>query len=40
MDEIPVSDLSLKDLESLKKRTFQIMSNKLIEYKASWIRND
>jgi 1-acyl-sn-glycerol-3-phosphate acyltransferase len=38
MNEIPVQGLSLADLGSLKKKAHDLMRNKLIEYRASWIR--
>ena len=37
LDEIPVAGLTLADLPALKQKTFQIMSEKLREYGASWI---
>jgi 1-acyl-sn-glycerol-3-phosphate acyltransferase len=38
LDEIPVTGLVNGDTESLKEKVFEIMSKKLVEYKASWIR--
>jgi 1-acyl-sn-glycerol-3-phosphate acyltransferase len=37
LDEIPVKDLTIKDAQSLKQKVYEIMENKLIEYKATWI---
>jgi 1-acyl-sn-glycerol-3-phosphate acyltransferase len=38
LDEIPVAGLTMSDMQQLKQKTFEIMSKKLTEYKASWIR--
>jgi 1-acyl-sn-glycerol-3-phosphate acyltransferase len=40
LEEIPVAGLTTGDLQALKQKTFDILSNKLREYKASWIRPD
>ncbi len=37
LDEIPVTGLVNSDTESLKEKVFEIMSKKLLDYKASWI---
>ena len=37
LDEIPVTGLVNSDTESLKEKVFEIMSKKLVDYKASWI---
>ena len=38
LEEIPVYDLTLDDVEKLKKKVYSIMEEKLIAYKASWIK--
>lgn len=38
LQEIPVDGLTLDDVDFLKEKVFKIMEDKLIEYKASWIR--
>jgi 1-acyl-sn-glycerol-3-phosphate acyltransferase len=38
LDEIPVAGLTLNDMSKLKQKVFDIMSEKLREYNASWIR--
>jgi 1-acyl-sn-glycerol-3-phosphate acyltransferase len=38
LEEIPVRGLNLEDVEMLKKKVYSIMEDKLIEYKASWIK--
>lgn len=38
LDEIPVDGLTLADVDMLKKKVYLIMEEKLIEYKASWIK--
>jgi 1-acyl-sn-glycerol-3-phosphate acyltransferase len=38
LDEIPVDGLTISDLPALKQKVYNIMEKKLIEYKASWIR--
>jgi 1-acyl-sn-glycerol-3-phosphate acyltransferase len=40
MEEIPVENLSLADVNQLKEQAFKIMENKLREYNASWIANE
>lgn len=37
MDEIPVSGLTVKDMEELKKRVYGLMERKLVAYRAAWI---
>jgi 1-acyl-sn-glycerol-3-phosphate acyltransferase len=37
LQEIPVQGLTQEDLPALKEQVYQLMWNKLIEYKASWI---
>ncbi len=39
LDEIPVEGLTLKDVKELKDKVYKIMEAKLIEYKASWIKD-
>ena len=38
LDEIPVDGLTIKDVKDLKEKVYKIMEEKLIEYKASWIK--
>ncbi|MBP6024033.1 MAG: 1-acyl-sn-glycerol-3-phosphate acyltransferase [Ferruginibacter sp.] len=38
LDEVPVEGMSLKDVTTLKDTVYKIMEEKLIEYKASWIK--
>jgi 1-acyl-sn-glycerol-3-phosphate acyltransferase len=38
LDEIPVAGLTMNDMSKLKQKTFDNMSEKLQEYKASWIK--
>jgi 1-acyl-sn-glycerol-3-phosphate acyltransferase len=38
LDEIPVEGLTLKDVKQLKEKVYAIMEEKLVAYKASWIR--
>ena len=38
MQEIPVENLTLADVNYLKEKAFKIMEKKLLEYNASWIR--
>lgn len=38
LDEIPVAGLTMSDIELLKNKTCQLMKEKLISYKASWIK--
>jgi 1-acyl-sn-glycerol-3-phosphate acyltransferase len=40
LDEISVEGLTLKDLRMLKQKTYNIMEDALIRYRASWIRSD
>ncbi|MEP7239228.1 MAG: lysophospholipid acyltransferase family protein [Ferruginibacter sp.] len=37
--EVPVVGLTLDDVDVLRERVFKIMEEKLIEYKASWIKD-
>ena len=39
LDEIPVAGLSPDDMTILKQRVYSVMEQKLIEYKAAWIRS-
>jgi 1-acyl-sn-glycerol-3-phosphate acyltransferase len=39
LDEIPVAGLTLKDADRLKQQVYDIMEQKLIEYRASWIKS-
>jgi 1-acyl-sn-glycerol-3-phosphate acyltransferase len=38
LDTIEVANLSFDDLPALKDKVYRLMENKLIEYRASWIR--
>ena len=38
LEEIPVAGLSVHDANRLREKVFQIMQNKLRDYKVSWIR--
>jgi len=38
--EIPVEGLMIDDVPWLKQKVYRIMEKKLMEYKASWIRNE
>ena len=38
LQEIPVDRLTLDDVDFLKEKVFKIMEDKLVKYKASWIR--
>ena len=38
LDEIPVDGFTINDIALLKEKVFRIMEDKLIQYKASWIR--
>jgi 1-acyl-sn-glycerol-3-phosphate acyltransferase len=38
LEEIPVEGLGLDDVELLREKVYKIMEEKLIEYKASWIK--
>ena len=38
LEEVPVAGLSIDDVQALKQKVYSIMENKLIEYKAAWIR--
>jgi len=38
LDEIPVNDLTMKDVGKLKEKVYVIMESKLREYAAEWIR--
>lgn len=40
LDEISVAGLTLRDIPSLRKKTYNIMEDALIRYRASWIRSD
>ena len=39
LKEFPVEGLTMKDLPALKKRVFNYMEEKLLTYKASWIKS-
>jgi 1-acyl-sn-glycerol-3-phosphate acyltransferase len=39
LEEIPVDGLTLADVEMLKRKVYLIMEEKLVEYKASWIKS-
>lgn len=39
LEEIPVAGLTIADIPFLKQKVHDIMKNKLVEYKASWINN-
>ena len=38
LDEIPVDGFTINDIALLKEKVFRIMEDKLLQYKASWIR--
>jgi len=38
LQEIPVTGLTINDVKMLKEQVYKIMEEKLIEYKASWIK--
>lgn len=38
LEEIPVDGLTTKDVKYLKDKVYKVMEEKLIEYKASWIK--
>ena len=38
VEEISVEGLSLDDLQLLKKKVYDIMEQKLVDYQASWIK--
>lgn len=38
LEEIPVAGLRLEDVEKLKAQVYRVMEDKLIEYRASWIK--
>lgn len=38
LDEIPVAGLTAADVPALKQKVFDVMENRLIRYRASWIR--
>jgi 1-acyl-sn-glycerol-3-phosphate acyltransferase len=38
LEEIPVDGLTLDDVDFLREKVYKIMEEKLIEYKASWIK--
>jgi 1-acyl-sn-glycerol-3-phosphate acyltransferase len=40
LNEIPVEGLTIADLTKLKEKVYEIMENKLKEYKVTWIKSD
>ncbi|MFN8251768.1 MAG: lysophospholipid acyltransferase family protein [Ferruginibacter sp.] len=40
LDEIPVDGYRLEDTKKLKEKVYQLMEEKLVAYKASWISNE
>jgi 1-acyl-sn-glycerol-3-phosphate acyltransferase len=38
LEEIPVEGLTIADVQALKQKVYRIMEEKLIEYKAPWIK--
>ena len=38
LEEIPVEGLTIKDVKDVKDKVYKVMEEKLIEYKASWIK--
>ena len=38
LEEVPVEGLTLQDVKTLKEKVYQLMEEKLIAYKASWIQ--
>ena len=39
LDEISVEGLTTEDITELKEKVYDIMENKLMEYKAAWIKD-
>jgi len=39
LDEISVEGLTLDDVKMLKEKVYRLMEEKLVQYKASWIKN-
>jgi 1-acyl-sn-glycerol-3-phosphate acyltransferase len=39
LEEIAVKGLTLADVDLLKERVYKLMENKLVEYKANWIKS-
>ena len=40
LDEISVEGLTLRDVQMLKQKTYDIMEDALVRYRASWIMSD
>jgi 1-acyl-sn-glycerol-3-phosphate acyltransferase len=40
LEELPVAGLTLDDVPMLKEKTHQVMSKKLREYGAAWIKKE
>ncbi|NOT93461.1 lysophospholipid acyltransferase family protein [Ferruginibacter sp.] len=38
LEEIPVEGLTVNDVKQLKEKVYKLMEQKLVEYKASWIK--
>jgi 1-acyl-sn-glycerol-3-phosphate acyltransferase len=38
LEEVPVTGLTLDDVDQLKQKVFDLMEKGLINYKASWIK--
>jgi 1-acyl-sn-glycerol-3-phosphate acyltransferase len=38
LEEVPVEGLTVNDVQALKEKVYKLMEEKLIEYKASWIK--
>ena len=39
LNEVPVTGMTATDIPALKEKVYTIMEKKLIEYKASWVKN-
>jgi 1-acyl-sn-glycerol-3-phosphate acyltransferase len=38
LEEVPVEGLTIQDVRYLKEKVYQLMEEKLVEFKASWIK--
>ena len=38
LEEVPVEGLTINDVKQLKEKVYKLMEQKLVEYKASWIK--
>ena len=39
LEEIPVADLNIENVQTLKQKVYKIMESKLIQYDAAWVSN-